>query len=48
METIVTMLAVVVLTGMLALMSILLLNMVLEEWDRFKYNLKNIWTKNKK
>ena len=42
------MLVITVMTGLLVLMGILLLNMVLEEWDRFKDNLKNVWTKNKK
>jgi hypothetical protein len=48
METIAMMLVITVMTGLLVLMGILLLNMVLEEWDRFKDNLKNVWTKNKK
>ena len=47
-ETITITLAILVMTGMLALMSILLLNMVLEEWDNFKDNLKHVWTKKKK
>tara|TARA_B100001939_G_C16545126_1_gene447975 strand:- start:219 stop:374 length:156 start_codon:yes stop_codon:yes gene_type:complete len=47
-ETISITLAILVMTGMLVLMGILLLNMVMEEWDKFKGNIKSIWTKNRK
>ncbi len=41
-------LVIIVMVGLLVLMGILLLNMVLEEWDRFKDNIKDTWTKNRK
>jgi len=44
-ETIGITLGISVMLGMLILMGILLLNMVLEEWDRFKDNIKSVWTK---
>jgi len=45
METITTSLLVTMMSGILALMGILLLNMVIEEWDSLKNNIKRIWTK---
>jgi hypothetical protein len=47
METIAMTLVVMVMAGLLVLMGILLLNMVLEEWDRFKDNIKDAWRKRK-
>lgn len=48
MGTIALTLAIVVMIVLLGLMGILLLNMVLEEWDRFKDNIKYVWRKNRK
>jgi|TARA_B100000035_G_scaffold149851_1_gene127692 hypothetical protein len=48
METIAMTLAILVMVSLLVLMGILLLNMVLEEWDRFKDNIKHAWRKNRK
>ena len=48
METIAMTLVIMVMAGLLVLMGILLLNMVLEEWDRFKDNIKDAWRKNRK
>jgi hypothetical protein len=48
MGTILLTLAIGVMLVVLLLMGILLLNMVAEEWESLKENLKAIWTKNRK
>ena len=48
MGTILFTLAIGVMLIVLFLMGILLLNMVAEEWDQLKENLKAIWTKKRK
>ena len=48
MGTILLTLAIGVMLIVLFLMGILLLNMVAEEWDQLKENLKAIWTKKRK
>lgn len=47
MGTILLTLGIGVMLVVLLLMCMLLLNMVLEEWDSFKDNLKNAWRKSR-